>query len=132
MSDQPGPPEDLTRQVRQRLESLRAAGIDWLPTAPPGDQTAFTQASEAKGEPVGVQPSLFEERLDPPSPETGAAAGDVGQRRHELTVLAERVAACTRCPGLAATRTQTVFGVGSIDADICFVGEAPGADEDRL
>src|SRR5262249_58322577 len=47
-------------------------------------------------------------------------------------VLAERVAACTRCPGLAATRTQTVFGAGPVDADICFVGEAPGADEDRL
>jgi DNA polymerase len=45
-------------------------------------------------------------------------------------VLAERVAGCERCPELAATRTQTVFGVGPLDAPLCFVGEAPGRDED--
>jgi DNA polymerase len=43
--------------------------------------------------------------------------------------LAARVAACTRC-GLAATRTQTVFGVGNRQAEWLIVGEAPGADED--
>jgi DNA polymerase len=35
-----------------------------------------------------------------------------------------------RCPHLVSSRTQTVFGVGNPDADIMFVGEAPGADED--
>lgn len=44
--------------------------------------------------------------------------------------LRERVAACTACP-LHATRTQTVFGVGSERARLMIVGEAPGADEDR-
>lgn len=39
--------------------------------------------------------------------------------------------ACERCPHLVATRTQVVFGVGDINADLMFVGEAPGADEDR-
>jgi uracil-DNA glycosylase family 4 len=38
--------------------------------------------------------------------------------------------ACTRCP-LAAGRTQVVFGAGSRDADLVFVGEGPGAEEDR-
>ena len=47
-----------------------------------------------------------------------------------LATLAERVRPCARCPELCATRTQTVFGVGRIDPDLCFVGEAPGADED--
>src|SRR5262249_60748574 len=70
----------------------------------------------------------WSERVDDPP----AKAPYVGQRRQELPVLAGRVAACTRCPGLASTRTQTVFGVGPVDADVCFVGEAPGADEDRL
>ena len=37
---------------------------------------------------------------------------------------------CMKCANLAATRTNVVFGVGSIDADLMFVGEAPGADED--
>jgi uracil-DNA glycosylase len=48
-----------------------------------------------------------------------------------LTTLAERVAGCTRCQELAETRTQTVFGVGDPNARIMFIGEAPGADEDR-
>ena len=39
---------------------------------------------------------------------------------------------CVRCPELAATRTQVVFGAGNADADLMFVGEAPGANEDRL
>ncbi len=37
---------------------------------------------------------------------------------------------CMKCANLAATRTNVVFGVGSIDAELMFVGEAPGADED--
>ncbi|TWT51989.1 Uracil DNA glycosylase superfamily protein [Thalassoglobus neptunius] len=48
-----------------------------------------------------------------------------------LTELAERVATCTRCQELAEQRTQTVFGVGNPNAKIMFIGEAPGADEDR-
>ena len=37
---------------------------------------------------------------------------------------------CARCP-LAETRTKVVFGAGNADADLMFVGEAPGAEEDR-
>jgi DNA polymerase len=55
----------------------------------------------------------------------------VEQRQQALAELAREVALCTRCASLAATRTQTVFGVGPVDAELCFVGEAPGADEDR-
>ena len=46
-----------------------------------------------------------------------------------LAALAAEAAGCIRCP-LAATRTQVVFGVGDPDADLLFVGEAPGRDED--
>ena len=49
-----------------------------------------------------------------------------------LAVLQQEVAGCTRCGELATTRTQTVFGVGNSSARLCFLGEAPGADEDRL
>jgi DNA polymerase len=52
------------------------------------------------------------------------------ERRRELKLLADRIAGCTRCDELARTRTQTVFGVGAVDTLLCFVGEAPGADED--
>ena len=47
-----------------------------------------------------------------------------------LELLNCRVSSCTKCPHLAQRRTQTVFGVGNPDAELMFVGEAPGADED--
>lgn len=56
----------------------------------------------------------------------GAPAGVRG----ELDDIASRVSVCTRC-GLHKTRTRTVPGQGSSSPDIMFVGEAPGADEDR-
>ena len=48
-----------------------------------------------------------------------------------LEILAERSSTCTLCP-LAEGRTQVVFGVGHPTADLLFVGEGPGAEEDRL
>ena len=53
-----------------------------------------------------------------------------GTKRERMDQLRAAVAPCTKCPHLARTRTQTVFGVGNIEARIMFVGEAPGADED--
>jgi uracil-DNA glycosylase len=52
--------------------------------------------------------------------------------KYESTFAALREAAlvCLRCPHLARTRTQVVFGVGNPEAELMFVGEAPGADED--
>jgi uracil-DNA glycosylase len=46
-----------------------------------------------------------------------------------LAELEREASACTRCP-LSAGRTQVVFGVGAPDADLMFVGEAPGREED--
>jgi uracil-DNA glycosylase family 4 len=48
-----------------------------------------------------------------------------------LQPIRERVRACTKCAHLACSRTQTVFGVGNPDADLMFIGEAPGVDEDK-
>ncbi len=47
-----------------------------------------------------------------------------------LAELAATAASCTKCP-LAEHRTQVVFGVGDEHADLVFVGEGPGAEEDR-
>ncbi|HVQ59456.1 MAG TPA: uracil-DNA glycosylase [Solirubrobacterales bacterium] len=52
------------------------------------------------------------------------------ERRERLVDLFKEVSACTKCP-LHETRTKTVFGAGNADADLMFVGEAPGAEEDR-
>jgi len=52
------------------------------------------------------------------------------QRREQLVALYREVSDCTRCP-LHETRVKTVFGAGAADAELMFVGEAPGAEEDR-
>lgn len=54
-----------------------------------------------------------------------------GAQEPALERLRRRALGCTRCPELVATRTQVVFGEGNPDADVMFIGEAPGADEDR-
>src|SRR6266700_6910806 len=56
----------------------------------------------------------------------------VSQNKEELlTAIRDRVRSCTKCEHLACSRTQTVFGVGNPDADLMFIGEAPGIDEDK-
>ncbi|HEY8467842.1 MAG TPA: uracil-DNA glycosylase [Solirubrobacterales bacterium] len=55
---------------------------------------------------------------------------DAAARREQLIQLYREVQACTRCP-LHETRTKAVFGAGDANADLMFVGEAPGAEEDR-
>ena len=96
------------RAMVQRLESLQRAGVTHLGKVP---------WEEAPPAPAGADSS----RKPPQRDERSAA----------LAAVAREVAACTRCPELARTRTQTVFGVGNPHARLAFLGEAPGADEDR-
>ncbi len=75
----------------------------------------------------------------PPSPDWGPAPDDAktpaaavlapAAPARPLPVLKAEVAACTKC-ALAKTRTNTVFARGNPAAALCFIGEAPGADED--
>lgn len=62
----------------------------------------------------------------PPDPLLAAHGGD---KAAALATLCAEVLPCTKC-ALHATRTHTVFGVGNPDADLVFIGEAPGQDED--
>src|SRR6476619_2317324 len=57
--------------------------------------------------------------------------GTAEERREELKAVWQQASACTRCPQLAAARKTVVFGAGNADADLMFVGEAPGAREDE-
>jgi DNA polymerase len=52
------------------------------------------------------------------------------ERREQLKAVYEEARNCTRCP-LHQTRTTVVFGSGNADADLMFIGEAPGANEDK-
>lgn len=120
--------EQLARMAQQHLEALRAAGVQWLPFAPLPASLPVAAVS------AGVESSTAP--AAPASPELFTPAADtkpvssVEERAIALQVLAQRVAACARCPELVSTRTQTVFGVGPPGAELCLIGEAPGADED--
>ncbi|MGB2873968.1 MAG: uracil-DNA glycosylase [Gaiellaceae bacterium] len=59
-----------------------------------------------------------------------AARENAPKQLTELDAFARQVAGCTRCR-LSEGRTQVVFGVGNPDADLMFVGEAPGFHEDK-
>jgi uracil-DNA glycosylase len=53
------------------------------------------------------------------------------ERREALKQVLAQARQCTRCPELAATRKTVVFGAGNADAELMFIGEAPGASEDE-
>jgi DNA polymerase len=106
------------------LESLRDAGVKQL--GQPGGGKAATAAAPLRPvkQPHASPETHVARPLSLPFDAPQAEPGD------SLEVIRALVAACTRCDELAATRTQTVFGVGNPRARLCFLGEAPGADED--
>src|SRR3954447_19088367 len=57
--------------------------------------------------------------------------GTAAERREELKAVWRQAQGCTNCPQLAATRQTVVFGSGNANADLMFVGEAPGRNEDE-
>lgn len=126
----------LSRAALQTLESLQAAGVQQLPkptaeavaaaaevVVPPADPPANAD-SEPPTKQAPTKQKVAETIVEPTTQPVSTAP--------TLEVLAEEVAACTLCEELASTRTQTVFGVGNPNARLCILGEAPGADEDRL
>jgi len=118
-----GTPLEPERHLRRHLESLRASGVEWLPV---GAVPSLAAAPENVN--IGRPANLFDDQPVAAVPQETVASRE--ERHRELTVLAERVASCTRCAELVRSRTRTVFGVGAIDPPICFVGEAPGFNED--
>jgi uracil-DNA glycosylase len=62
---------------------------------------------------------------------TSGSVTSATERREQLKEVYEQARGCVACQ-LHQTRTQVVFGAGNADADLMFIGEAPGADEDRL
>jgi uracil-DNA glycosylase len=127
------------RLAKQRLESLRDAGVSQLPrrrakvtppatarpaaTAPPA--ATARPAAEARSPAAAAAPRVGPARTSSPEKPVDRAGCTT------LAALNQKVTACTRCPALVENRTQTVFGVGNPQPRLCFLGEAPGADEDR-
>ncbi len=100
----------------------------------PSSVSSGSSQAASSGSQAAVQLSLLGS-----TPAPGASGGlweepplPPEKRPQALQELAQQIARCTRCPEPVATRTQTVPGVGNPNARLCFLGEAPGADEDRL
>lgn len=124
------PTDRYRRAVLQRAQSLLDAGVRQLPKprAPAGPPPPPAEPPQQEPPmPARTKPTR---QSDPAHPLLGVDPGEVSQAP-TLEVLQQEVAGCTLCDELAATRTQTVFGVGDPHARLCFLGEAPGADEDR-
>jgi uracil-DNA glycosylase family 4 len=87
------------------------------------DLSLLTSAAADISSPVPVAPVESAIRNPQSAMEKASASA--------FAALRERALACVKCPHLASSRINVVFGVGNINAQLMFVGEAPGADEDE-
>jgi len=137
---------DARRVVRQRLESLKRAGVTnvkkgrapKVAETPPEETAPKAAAAAAKSPAVKSDVTLGSKPAAASKPAPVEAAPTMkpalktkADRQSALDVIRTQVAGCVRCEELCATRTQTVFGVGNPQSKLVFLGEAPGADEDK-
>jgi DNA polymerase len=135
--------EDLqaqgVRHVAVAPETLRALA---RPAAPAARPAPVYQAAPSPGRPAPARPvtpvappvAAPLPTLPPAAPSPAPALVrpvPPGDKAAALAALRERTLACVKCPHLASSRQNVVFGVGAPNARLMFVGEAPGADEDR-
>jgi DNA polymerase len=115
----------------QHLEDLKSRGTRHVAVS---NETLreLSQPPQKKSAPTSIPPPKCAElSLALPGVNAPASASlDPKEKAAAFAVLRERALVCVKCPHLAASRKNVVFGVGSIDARLMFVGEAPGADED--
>jgi uracil-DNA glycosylase len=104
-------PVSATKPAKKLTEMFAEAS-----TAP----APISNSTAAKTAPAATAPAMQPTSLAP----------TVGSKAERLAAMREPVLACTKCPHLVKSRTQVVFGVGNPNAELMFVGEAPGADED--
>jgi uracil-DNA glycosylase len=105
--------------TERHLLTLKASGVRFLAVQP----ETLTRLREPAPVVEEEARELVESPPEPsPQPSAPAAA--------TMEDLRQRASACLKCPHLVKSRKNVVFGVGDIHAQLMFVGEAPGADED--
>lgn len=117
---------DTLAQLHESGVELRASG-EALRRLAESSPPARERTPAALGEVREARPS------PPPAvvaPASRATSADAAGKAARLAELRPTVLACVKCPHLVKSRTQVVFGVGNPDAQLMFVGEAPGEDED--
>ena len=147
----------LLEATLQHVEGLKARGVRHLAVAPetlralamppprtaapppePGGsrrEEAPARKSEIRNPKSEMDSSLLTSAAtntaSPPIQSALATPHSAFDKSAAFAALRERALACVKCPHLASSRKNVVFGVGSLDAQLMFVGEAPGADEDE-
>ena len=129
----------LSPETLAGLSQARPAAPARSPSASPAPAPRPVATPPAKPMPITSKPAepkpTLAQTLSLPLPgETPAPAAAPALSPEAKTAafaeLRQRALACVRCPNLAAARKNVVFGVGDINAQLMFIGEAPGADED--
>jgi uracil-DNA glycosylase family 4 len=115
----------------QHLEDLKSRGVKNVAVS---KETLRAFAQPSAKSPI----SNLKSQIQPvaPAAKTGTttpmpAKKSSLEKSAAFAELQKRALSCVKCPHLASSRKNVVFGVGSIDAQLMFVGEAPGADEDE-
>jgi len=124
----------LSRAARQGLAKLAgeakaskaATPVSGGGSVPVGARVPLRPANS--GTAVPTQVNSIARSLTSPAESPIEISGST--KAEQLRHLAERAAACVKCPHLVARRHNVVFGVGNPAAKLVFVGEAPGEDED--
>ena len=135
----------------QHLEDLKSRGVRHVavapgtlralaqpaprPAAPPPElrrrrEEAQTSQMSTTGSPPVIQPPDLSSVPDEPQSAIANPQSPI-EKAAAFAALRARALACAQCAHLASSRKNVVFGVGSIGAQLMFVGEAPGADEDE-
>ena len=113
----------------QHLEDLKSRGVRNVTVSP---ETLRVLSYPAKAvATTASMPKPTELSLALPGETTPLPPLDPKEKAAAFGALRERALICVKCPHLASSRKNVVFGVGSTEAQLMFVGEAPGADEDE-
>jgi len=122
--------QGVEAQADSKALARLAVAVKAGPERAPHPVPAVVAKSESRvSEASAKEPEILAASAPPcPRAETGERRPERSER---LAALRGPVLACVKCPHLVKSRTQVVFGVGNPEAELMFVGEAPGADEDK-
>ena len=120
-------PEALAALQSAPASAKRATNPSAATTAPIAARTAAPLAPTPPATIVRPAPAI----VPAAAPAVSKPTLDPQAKAAAMQNLRERALACIKCANLASSRTNVVFGVGNINAQLMFVGEAPGADEDK-
>jgi len=144
---------DLLEATISHLHDLKRQGTRFVPVTsdllkslgtPTAQATTTPPAQASRPAPQKhISPAATPPSAPAPAPQTKALAptspnfvepivfSSNASKLTSFNELRERALVCQKCPNLVASRKKVVFGVGSIDAELMFIGEAPGAEEDE-